>query len=393
MIVKDSHDSYTSKLANQQEWAVARLIGKVEQHRQRWRIALPKRLYVYCDRDGKSFNSAKDAQFWLNQIQGEIAKGVFDVKYYRKGQVSLRTFSSFAQHWLTIQQKRFEIGDLSGWYIRDLRRWVADRFIPFFGQIELHEIKGLHITKFYYEIAPGLKMKTRYNILGALHKLLQDAVKQEILAVVPNFPPECSKSNLPDPDWRWADVETQDQLRVHLDDNADYFVFFLMTTGARPSEGRALQHQDIDVKNKTVTLRRAFSQETIRHTKTKKIRVIPIDDEWLKMYNKRRNSEDLPTAFVFTHKGKPLTEYWARNKWRYAKRQAQVQINLYSATRHSIASQAINSGGKLDLLQDLLGHTDIRTTQRYSHINVESLRTVMRKNNVVDLPLKRKQTK
>lgn len=390
MIAKDSHDSYTSKFANQQEWAVARQIGKIKQHRLRWRIALPKRLYVYCGRDGRPFYSKQEAQFWLNQIQGEIARGIFDVKFYRKGQVSLRTFSSFAQNWLKIQEKRFEIGDLSAWYIRDIRRWVEDRFIPFFGDIELHEIKGLHITNFYYEIAPGLKMKTRHNILGALHKLLQDAVKQEIIATLPNFPPEFSKSKIPDPDWRWADVETQNQLLSHLDDDAAFFVYFLMSHGARPSEARALQHQDVDTKNKTVTFRRTFSDEIIRHIKNKKIRTIPVDDIWLEIYNTRRNPEDLPTAFVFTHKGKPLAEYWARNKWRYARKKAQVQINLYSASRHSIASQAAVRGESLYLLQRFLGHTDPRTTERYAHVTVNSLKALQRKDNVVNLAPKRK---
>ncbi|MGO9737217.1 MAG: tyrosine-type recombinase/integrase [Desulfomonilaceae bacterium] len=392
MIEKGSHDPYTPKFTNLQEWTVARQTGKIEQHRNRWRIALPKGVYVYCGRDGRAFYSQQEAQFWLGQIQGEIARGIFDIKYYRKGQVSLRTFSSFAQHWLTIQEKRFEIGDLSPWYIRDLRRWIEDRFIPFFGQTELHDIKGLHITKFYYEIAPGLKMKTRHNILGALHKLFTDAVKQEIIVTLPTFPPEFSKSKIPEPDWRWADVETQDKLLKCLDDDAVYFIYFLMTHGARPSEARALQHEDIDQKNLTVTFRRTFSDEIIKHTKNKKIRTIPVDDIWLEIYNARRNPEDLPTAFVFTHKGKPLTEYWARNKWRYARRQAQVQINLYSASRHSIATQAAVRGESIYLLQRFLGHTDARTTERYAHVNVTSLKALQRKDNVVNLTLTRKQS-
>jgi integrase len=391
MIEKDSHNPYTSTPKTQEEWAVARQIGKIQKHRERWRIRLPGRIDVYVGRDGRAFRHEKDAIYWLGQIQGEIARGVFDIKYYRKGQVSLKTFSSFAQHWLTIQEKRFEIGDLSPWYIRDLRRWVEARFIPFFGQTELHDIKGLHITKFYYEIAPGLKMKTRHNILGALHKLFRDAVKQEIIATLPNFPPEFSKSKIPEPDWRWADVETQDKLLKCLDDDAVYFIYFLMTHGARPSEARALQHQDIDQTNLTVTYRRAFSGELIRHTKNKKIRTIPVDDIWLEIYNARRNPAGLPTAFVFTHKEKPLTEYWARNKWRYAQRQAQVKINLYSASRHSIATQAAVRGESIYLLQRFLGHTDSRTTERYAHVNVTSLKALQRKDNVVNLVDKKLQ--
>lgn len=369
---------------------MARQIGKIDEQRGRFRIRLGKGIDIYRGRDGRPFYSKQEAQFWLNIIQGEIAKGIFDVSFYRKNKVSLRSFHSFAEHWLKTQETRFEIGDISPWYIRDIRRFVNDIFIPFFGTFEMHEIKGAHITKLYYEIAPGRKMKTRHNMLACLHKIFNDAVKQEILARIPNFPPEFTKSQIPDPDWKWADEETQNLLLSNLDDDIAYFIYFLMSHGCRPSEARALEHQDIDEKNMTVTFRRAFSDEIIRHTKTKKIRTIPLDELWLELYQVRRNPEDLPSAFVFTYKGKPLKEYHARNKWRYAQRKAGVNINLYSATRHSLASQAANRGVSQFLLQRFLGHTDPRTTERYSHINVNSLKAIQRRDNVISLSSKRK---
>lgn len=41
--------------------------------------------------------------------------------------------------------------------------------------------------------------------------------------------------------------------------------------------------------------------------------------------------------------------------------------------RHSVASFLINKGVSLYVVQDLLGHAQIKTTQRYAHLTQETL--------------------
>lgn len=40
------------------------------------------------------------------------------------------------------------------------------------------------------------------------------------------------------------------------------------------------------------------------------------------------------------------------------------------ATRHSVASMAATSGVSIAIIKEVLGHTDIRTTQKYAHLDV-----------------------
>ena len=52
-------------------------------------------------------------------------------------------------------------------------------------------------------------------------------------------------------------------------------------------------------------------------------------------------------------------------------------INLKSGTRHSIGSQLGNNSTNLNVIAEFLGHSDIRTTRRYTHIGIATLRNVM----------------
>jgi site-specific recombinase XerD len=64
--------------------------------------------------------------------------------------------------------------------------------------------------------------------------------------------------------------------------------------------------------------------------------------------------------------------------WRKARKDTEVSnVKLYEDTRHSIVSQLANNGATLNVISELLGHSDIRMTRRYSHIGISTLKSVM----------------
>jgi integrase/recombinase XerC len=81
-----------------------------------------------------------------------------------------------------------------------------------------------------------------------------------------------------------------------------------------------------------------------------------------------------------SRKGGPLTVSGLR--WiisRYAEQEG-VQKKVHPhALRHSFATHLVNSGCDVRIVQELLGHASLSTTQRYTHVDIEHLKQVYSK--------------
>lgn len=92
----------------------------------------------------------------------------------------------------------------------------------------------------------------------------------------------------------------------------------------------------------------------------------------------KRAGQDKGRVFV-SHNGKPLERVAV---WQIVKRCARAAGLPHAyphALRHSFATHLLGGGADLRVVQDLLGHADITTTQIYTHVDKARLRGVHRK--------------
>ncbi len=155
---------------------------------------------------------------------------------------------------------------------------------------------------------------------------------------------------------------------------------FLYATGARISEALALTVDDVlDESNRSTNLVKLTG-------KGNKQRIIPVGDfarEALDSYLTRArpvlvSGQSLFSPILFVgNRGAALSR---QNAWlilRAASRRAGLGDTLSPHTlRHSFATHVLRGGADVRVVQELLGHSSVSTTQLYTKVTIESLREV-----------------
>jgi site-specific recombinase XerD len=138
--------------------------------------------------------------------------------------------------------------------------------------------------------------------------------------------------------------------------------------GLRLNEGASLEVNDIDRARKVLHVRKG---------KLYKERFVPIADksfEELKFYIDYARPQLLQekkttSLFIDTNKGHPMHKQSLYVRIKQLARKAKLKKKIGTHTlRHSIATHLLQSGMKLERIQQFLGHADLDSTQIYTHL-------------------------
>jgi len=160
----------------------------------------------------------------------------------------------------------------------------------------------------------------------------------------------------------------------YREDRIPYVLYLIcLKTGMRIGEVVSLKWDCIDFTNRIITVKRTFdtaNQNIKETTKGKKIRYIGISDELFPELLALRNQKST-SDFVLPNQCGNFIDY---NNFRERVFEKDIQhtgikrIRLHDL-RHTFASQYVMSSGSLQDLQDILGHSEIKTTKRYAHLS------------------------
>lgn len=145
-----------------------------------------------------------------------------------------------------------------------------------------------------------------------------------------------------------------------------YIISFMLVTGARRSEALHARWEHIDLINKTWVVPLSKSGQP-RH--------IFLNDAAVAILHALRSDMTLDdtTGYLFAN---PKTQKPYRcifNAWKRVRELAGLPNLRIHDLRHSYASTLVNNGVSLYDVQKLLGHSNIKTTQRYAHLSSERL--------------------
>ncbi len=142
-------------------------------------------------------------------------------------------------------------------------------------------------------------------------------------------------------------------------------VLMALTTGARKSELLGLSYQDIDINN---------GYAHLWETKNGEQRLLPLTDEVSGLIFPQV-AESYNIINTNTHKGlifpseqKPQQGFEFRKHWVEALKKAEIKGFRFHDLRHSAASYLAKNGASLKEIADVLGHKDLQSTNRYSHL-------------------------
>jgi integrase/recombinase XerD len=143
----------------------------------------------------------------------------------------------------------------------------------------------------------------------------------------------------------------------------------LYATGLRVSELVSMKTFDANLDAGVVRVMGKGSKE----------RLVPLGEvavEWIQRYLQARKQTASDTLFI-THRGTGMTRqaFWHLVK-RYAARAIPGRKLSPHVLRHAFATHLINHGADLRVVQLLLGHADISTTQIYTHVARERLKAL-----------------
>lgn len=292
----------------------------------------------------------------------EKKKKAFDPRQWFKTPGHEFQFRRYSDKWLVANQARYAPS-----VRRDIARYV-EKCQAYFKDSDLREIRKADIREFLGQLESHLSPKTKKNVLSLLHKLLADAVDDELIERIPGFP----KVEVPEPEIKWITREWQDKIIEAIPERDRPIFIFIRTWGVRPGEARALMWDCVDFEKEVITIKRTFSgsgcNNLREYTKTKRIRYLPFTGELDAIFKAIRGIG----GFVFRNRyGRPYTADLSR-VWNEARdRVGAPQVKLYQGTRHSFATAHLD---QLDLVRQVLGHSRSDMTRRYQGVNLEKIR-------------------
>jgi len=242
------------------------------------------------------------------------------------------------------------------------------------GKIDIHVVRA-----YLASMAPDRKKSSIGRKLAALKGFFRYLVATKRLDKDPLMLINSPKQEKPLPKFLTVDdafhlldtVKTETGLDQR--DRAVLEVFY--STGIRVSELVGLDWADIDIQLGIVRVVGKGSKERIVPIGALAVKSLEAYADWVRQQWHVACRGENPV--FLNHRGRRITTRSVARIVEKHLKLAGIQIKMGPhGLRHSFATHLLNGGADLRVIQELLGHVSLSTTQRYTHLNLDQLTAV-----------------
>ena len=274
-------------------------------------------------------------------------------------------------------KKNYSALTISGYTeaIEEFVRFMNIQGIDGFEEVSYQDTR-IYLTEAYEK---GLTRRTISKKVSALRSFYKFLLREQLVKENPFLLVSLPKQDKRIPSFLYEEelkeLFTVSDVSTPLGQRNQAILELLYATGMRVSELCSLKESDLDLSMDTVLV----------HGKGSKQRYVPfgsythealityLEDGRQKLKSKGKDRAD---AHVFLNqRGTPLTDRGVRFILTELMKKASGTLHIHPhMLRHTFATHLLNAGADLRSVQELLGHSNLSSTQVYTHVSKDSLR-------------------
>lgn len=325
------------------------------------------------------------AEKYAMQFENDVISGHEADAYSRK-------LCDFTQEYL-----QYKAGQFSPLTLKFYSDTIEQRINPLMGHMLLKNIRPRDCQKYILELekpnkdGKTLATSTVRRYLTVLQSIMKTAYKLGYINENPADVDRLEIKQVEEAEIEIFSLEEIDKMLTALESEPlmyNVLINLAFDTGARRGELCGLKWSDIDLEKRVMKIERsaykAGNQQVLtKDTKTKSsnrtVCISQEDAELLKAYKKEQNETKLKLGtawvdggYIFTQwNGKILYPDSAGNWFSKFQEKLNIPHRGFHAIRHTSATYNLIAGNNVKTVSKRLGHSDIRTTNRYVH-SIES---------------------
>ena len=247
--------------------------------------------------------------------------------------------------------------------------------IPHLGSHRLDGITNEQVQRLKHALRSRAP-KTVNNVLTVLNVLLRTALEW---SVIDHMPCRIRLLRVPKSSAHFHDFDDYERLVKTAGRSgwqASLIVLLGGEGGLRCGEMMALDWADVDLDKRQLCIERSDWEGHVTAPKGGRLRYIPLTVRLAAALREHRHL--LGSRVLCRDDGRPLTRRLVQGYVRRAARRAMLRHGGLHVLRHTFCSHLAMRGAPARAIQELAGHQDLSTTQRYMHLSPAAIEGAIR---------------